>query len=158
MRRAEALSPWGEEDGEIVELDFDDALVRGLHGYIRAVTERLGLTGESSYVQSEPLGAYLALDGRLPGFPDRDAALLWDGERGWAAAVETHSGEDLIVQGWLGGEVVPAPNRVARWANSLLAGRTHPPRLVTPRRAPDDLRVRLAPYSVTELVPLPRLA
>ena len=66
-----------------MELDFDDAVTWGLRGYVRRVTAELGLTGECSYVQSEqPATAYLALDGRLPGFPDRDVALLWDEEHG----------------------------------------------------------------------------
>ncbi|UVS79590.1 DUF6292 family protein [Actinokineospora sp. UTMC 2448] len=141
-----------------MEFDFGDALVRGLQGYVRAVSEQLGLSGECFYVQSVPLGAYLALDGRFSGFPDRDAALLWDAERGWAAAVETHSGEDLIVQAWLPGDVVPPPHRVAHWTRGLLDGSPGQPRLTQPRQPQDDLPARLAPYAVAGLVPLPQVA
>ncbi|GGS35545.1 MULTISPECIES: DUF6292 family protein [Actinokineospora] len=142
----------------MVKVDFDDLVVRGLHGYVREVTERLGLSGECSYVQAEPLGVYLALDGRLPGYPDRDVALLWDDERGWAAAVETHSGEDLLVQAWFGHDLLPAPHKVARWVRGLFDGRLQQPRLVSPRRPQEDLAARLAPYAVDALMPLPRLA
>ncbi|MFJ6673895.1 DUF6292 family protein [Actinosynnema sp. NPDC091369] len=138
-----------------MELDFDDALTWGLRGYVRRVTEELGLTGECSYVQAEwPAGAYLALDGRLPGFPDRDVALLWDEERGWAAAVETHSGEDVLVQARFGPDVVPPPRAVARWVRGLLDGeRTRERGTVTKS---GDLVHRLAPYTAAALVPMPR--
>jgi hypothetical protein len=141
-----------------VELDFDDALTWGLRGYVRRVTEELGLTGECSYVQAErPAGAYLALEGRLPGFPDRDVALLWDEEGGWSAAVETHSGEDVLVQARFGSDVVPAPQAVARWARALLLGRVTPePRSGAPRDRRRDLVSRLAPYTAAALVPMPR--
>ncbi|WP_367128495.1 DUF6292 family protein [Saccharothrix sp. HUAS TT1] len=138
-----------------MELDFDDALMWGLRGYVRRVTEELELSGESSYVQAErPAGAYLALEGRLPGFPDRDVALLWDEERGWSAAVETHSGEDVLVQAHFGADVVPTPKAVARWVRALLRGERSASDV--PPRAPDDLTRRLAPYTAAALVPLPR--
>jgi hypothetical protein len=153
-----------------MELDFDDAVTWGLRGYVRRVTEELGLSGECSYVQAErPAGAYLALDGRLPGFPDRDVALLWDEESGWSAAVETHSGEDVIVQAQFGPDVVPPPAAVARWARGLLRG--EPVRAESVRAesvrggrgsgarsgvSQDDLVHRLAPYTAAALVPLPR--
>ncbi|TQM78376.1 hypothetical protein FHX81_0642 [Saccharothrix saharensis] len=141
-----------------MELDFDDALTWGLRGYVRRVTEELGLTGECSYVQAErPAGAYLALEGRLPGFPDRDVALLWDEERGWSAAVETHSGEDVLVQAHFGSDVVPPPQAVARWARALFLGRVTPePRSGAPRDRRQDLVSRLAPYTAAALVPVPR--
>ncbi|MBB5957985.1 hypothetical protein FHS29_004593 [Saccharothrix tamanrassetensis] len=142
-----------------MELDFDDALARGLRGYVRLVTEELGLTGECSYVQAErPAGAYLALEGRLREFPGRDVALLWDEERGWSVAVETSSGEDLIVQAHLGADVVPAPRAVARWVGKLFRGGLRGERNATssqgaPREAHDDLAGRLAPYAAAALVP-----
>ncbi|MFE9750475.1 DUF6292 family protein [Saccharothrix saharensis] len=141
-----------------MELDFDDALTWGLRGYVRRVTEELGLTGECSYVQAErPAGAYLALDGRLPGFPDRDVALLWDEERGWSAAVETHSGEDVLVQAHFGPDVVPPPQAVARWVRALFRGRRTPePRSGAPRDPHHDLVGLLAPYTAAALVPMPR--
>lgn len=39
-------------------------------------------------MQAEPpANAYVALDERLPGFPDHDVALLWDERSGWSAAI-----------------------------------------------------------------------
>ncbi|WP_133794717.1 DUF6292 family protein [Actinokineospora alba] len=112
------------------------------------MTEALGLSGHSSYLQMDrPASVYLALDGRLPRFPDRDVALLWDEERGWAAAAETHSGEDLIVVAYLGHDVLPPPTLVANWVTRLRSGdpvgSIRPVRL---RRADtdDDLVGRLA--------------
>ncbi|PSL51698.1 hypothetical protein B0I31_11811 [Saccharothrix carnea] len=139
----------------MVELDFDDALMWGLRGYVRRVTEELGLSGECSYVQAErPATAYLALEGRLPGFPDRDVALLWDEERGWSAAVETHSGEDVLVQAHFGPDVVPPPGAVARWVRGLFRGEHVPgPRSGAPRGEVTHL---LAPYAAAALVPAQR--
>jgi hypothetical protein len=141
-----------------MELDFDDAVVWGLRGYVRLVTEGLGLTGECSYVHvNRPAAAYLALDGRLPGFPDRDVALSWDEGCGWSAAVETHSGEDLIVVAYFGSDVLPPPEAVAEWARGLFRGeRRATTRPGTPPRQQDDLARRLAPYATAALVPTQR--
>jgi hypothetical protein len=140
-----------------MELDFDDDLPTGLRGYVRLVTGELGLTGECSYVHDEPTGAYLALDGRLPGFPDRDVALVWDEDSGWSVAVETHSGEDLIVHAYFGPEVLPAPEAVARWAHGLLRGeRRATSRPGARRQSHKDLVRRVAPYAAALLVPAPR--
>jgi len=104
----------------MMELDFDDTVVRGLHHYIRLVGHALGLGGEGSYVQAdEPASAYIALDGRLRRFPDRDVALLWEETEGWSAAVETHSGEDLLVVAYLGQDVLSPPETVAAWVREL---------------------------------------
>ncbi|MFC4852082.1 DUF6292 family protein [Actinophytocola glycyrrhizae] len=114
-----------ENGGDMMELDFDDTVVLGLHGYVRMVSRALGLRGECSYVQPDrPVSAYLAVDGRLPGHPDRDVALLWDEHRGWSAAVETDSGEELVTVTHLGQDLLPAPETVAAWARDLL----HPDR------------------------------
>jgi len=141
-----------------MELDFDDALVWALRGYVRSVTGQLGITGECWYVQTEPTATmYLALDGRLPGFPDRDVALMWDEETGWSAAVETHSGEDLIVLAYFGPDPVPSPTAVARWARRLFRGErceTTRPAVSQPTR--DDLIRRMAPYAAEVLVPASR--
>ena len=89
--------------------------------YLRDVTAELGIGLESCTLDHDrPVSAYVALDTRLPHYPDRDVALLWDEERGWAAAIETHSGEDLIVLRHLGGPAVaPPPRRVARFVTAL---------------------------------------
>ncbi|WP_370964378.1 DUF6292 family protein [Amycolatopsis sp. cg9] len=102
--------------------------------HLAEVTAALGIGPESCTVDHDsPVSAYVALDERLPGYPGRDVALLWDEVHGWAAAVETHSGEDLIVLRYLGGPtIVPPPGDVARFVRALheddhRVGRLDPP-------------------------------
>jgi hypothetical protein len=106
--------------------------------YLADVTTALGIGPESCTVDHDtPVSAYVALDEHLPGYPGRDVALLWDEVHGWAAAVETHSGEDLIVVRYLGGPTIaPAPGTVARFVTALReddhhVGRLDPPALRT---------------------------
>ncbi|WP_158839314.1 DUF6292 family protein [Saccharothrix deserti] len=132
------------------DLDYGDAPARGLQRYVRAVAAELGLDGEcASADPGPPASAYLAVDGHLPSFPDRDLALMWDEEYGWAAAVETRSDEPPVVIAYLGGDVLPAPGTVAAFLTALLRGE-HPgdPRPIRLRAygAPDDLMDRLSAY------------
>jgi len=91
------------------------ALLR-LHDYLAAVCGQFGIGLESCAVDEDsPVSAYVALDVRLPRHPDRDLALLWDERHGWSLAIETHSGEDLLVLGYLGGPVAPPPERIHRF-------------------------------------------
>ncbi|WP_414941900.1 DUF6292 family protein [Amycolatopsis sp. cmx-11-51] len=92
-------------------------------GYLAEVTAALGIGLESCTVDHDsPVSAYVALDERLPRHPGRDVALLWDEMHGWAAAIETHSGEDLIVLRYLGGTTAtPPPARVAHFVSALRA-------------------------------------
>ncbi|MEV6611906.1 DUF6292 family protein [Kutzneria sp. NPDC051319] len=107
----------------VMELDFDDSASRNLWDYVYRVSSAMGLRCECACVLTErPVSVYLAVDGHLDGYPDRDAALLWDEDRGWSAAVETYSGEDLLVIADMGPEIRPEPARVAAWATGLLAG------------------------------------
>jgi hypothetical protein len=104
----------------LMELDFDDSVVRGLQRYVHLVSQALGIQGECWYVQADgPASAYIALDGRLPRFPDRDVALLWDENQGWSAAIETHSGEELLVVARFGEDLLPPPETVAAWVRDL---------------------------------------
>ncbi|MEV6714654.1 DUF6292 family protein [Lentzea sp. NPDC051208] len=106
-----------------MELDFDDTWTRGVRRHVRLVARALGLSPQCCCVQGErPSNAYVALDGRLPDFPGREVALLWDERHGWSLAIETHSGEDLIVVEQHGDELRPEPSSVARWARSALRG------------------------------------
>ncbi|WP_141977209.1 DUF6292 family protein [Saccharothrix saharensis] len=105
-----------------MDWEFDDeGAVRALLAYVSDVTRALGLSGECSFVHSDGsrLGAYLALDGHLPGFADRDVALLWDEGRGWSVAVESDSSEPPFVLARLRGPVRPEPAAVARWVDGL---------------------------------------
>jgi hypothetical protein len=101
----------------------DQRFSRALRGYVDSVANALGVGPESCTVDVDvPASAYVALDWALPGFPDRDLALLWDERHGWSAAVETRSGEDLTVLGHLDGTSVrPPPDTVARFLADLRA-------------------------------------
>jgi len=135
-----------------MDLDFDGAAARGLRSYVRLVASRLGLHGDCFYLDLHaPLNAYLALAHRLPMFPDRDLALIWDERHGWAAALETDAGKTLLVVSHLGIEVLPPPEVVAQFVVDLVAGGFplppgDPPGLRAVD-AKDDLPDRLAHYS-----------
>ncbi|MFI7121711.1 DUF6292 family protein [Amycolatopsis sp. NPDC049868] len=130
-----------------IEADHD--LRCGLAGYLAAVSVAVGVGVESCAVDLDhPASAYVALDVRLPGRPGRDTALLWDEGHGWAFAMETHSGEDLLVLAYLGGDLVPSPAEVARFVAAIesAAGPLAAP--VPPDRQTDheDLKERLLRY------------
>jgi hypothetical protein len=132
--------------------DTDHGFTRAFRAYLRAVAASLGIGLESTTVDVDtPVSAYLALDWRLRRFADRDLALLWDERHGWSAAVETHSGEDMIVLAYLGGDTVcPDPRRVVQFLAALRAddrtlGRPVPPALREPGNH-GELRAELAPY------------
>lgn len=128
-------------------MHWDFMLEQGLHRYLRLVAESVGLPGNAYYVQPHPRAeAYLALDHRLPSFPDHDAALIWDEHRGWALAVEL--GQDLLIAGYLPTpETVPQPRVVAEFAKSASdggpLGTPDPARTDTPEAA----LTRLAAYA-----------
>ncbi|WIV62202.1 DUF6292 family protein [Amycolatopsis nalaikhensis] len=104
-------------------IDRDHGLRCGLTGYLAAVSAAVGVGEESCTVDlDDPASAYVALDLRLPRHPGRDMALLWNERHGWAFAMETHSGEDLLVLAYLGGELVPVPLRVGRFVAGIGAG------------------------------------
>ncbi|GAA5160595.1 MULTISPECIES: DUF6292 family protein [Amycolatopsis] len=129
----------------IVDIYGWDAAESALQAYIAVVADALGVPPESTCAMTgRPASAYIALDERLPNFPDRDLALLWEDNQGWAAAIETHSGEDVIVVAYLGGEVVPPPSAVVGFLRDLLADK-QPGQLEPPNFPPcADLTERLA--------------
>lgn len=134
-----------------MDLEYSSAAAQGLPRYVQRVAAELGLSGHGFFAQLEPPAhAYLALDTRVARFPNRDVALVWDEVHGWAVAVESRSGEDLVVLSYLGDDVLPDPDVVAARTRRILAGtdqaRTTPPAL---REASDhdDLPARLARYA-----------
>jgi hypothetical protein len=105
-----------------LDLDFDDSAVRRVQRYVREVVAGLGLRGDSSFVETQPrAAAYVALDGRLPDFPDHDVALQWNERTGWSAAVEDRRGELVEVER-MNGDPHPAPAAVVSWVQGLLHG------------------------------------
>src|SRR5213080_162508 len=131
-------------------------VLRGLRNYIGKVAAAIGSHGESYCVETEPvLEVYLALDGRIPGFPARDVALLWDEHHGWAGAIETGCGEELIIVSYLGKSLLPAPEVVAKYVTGLLAGkapgRADPPGFRKPYSSDRSLRHSLRRYAIPVL-------
>jgi hypothetical protein len=106
------------EGGENMHWEYDSTEIRGLREYIELVADAVGLGDPSWFVQTDqPANAYIALAERLPLFPNRDVALLWDEDTGWALGLEstlesTSSGELLVLRR-LCDEVVPSPEDVA---------------------------------------------
>lgn len=97
--------------------DFDRTLDR----YVRAVAREWGIGAEFCVIDAEPPAwAYLPVAWRLPRYPGRDLALLWDERSGWSLVIETDSSQNLIVVAGLGEEsVVPAPSTVHRVVDRL---------------------------------------
>ena len=128
---ASLLAPATEHSGAALsgvdvdlEVHVEARLHRALRDYLGGVARHLGVGPESCTLDLDlPISAYLALDKPLPDFPDRDAALLWDEVHGWAAAIETHSGEDLIIVAYLDtATVTPSPRSLARFVRDLRLG------------------------------------
>lgn len=134
----------------IVDIYGWDAAESALRGYVSVVANELGVPPESTCaMMSRPATAYIALDARLPGFPERDLALLWEDTHGWAAAIETHSGEDVIIVAYLGKEIVPELGEVVAFLRDLLTD-AQPGQLEPPDFPPcPDLTRRLAAHGHT---------
>jgi hypothetical protein len=125
--------------------------VRGLRGYLRQICQAMAVGPEASCWDLDDVAtAYIALDGRLPGYPNHDLALIWDEENGWAAALENTTGEDLVVLSYLGIDVLPSPRRVSAFVAELRAdgypGQPEPPELRV-AFADDGLEARLSGYA-----------
>ncbi|QQQ79096.1 hypothetical protein IOD16_12080 [Saccharothrix sp. 6-C] len=129
---------------------FGDTPTRGLQRYVRAVAVEVGsASGCWRADPGPPATAYLPVHGNLPSFPDRDLALLWDEEYGWAAAVRPRPAEAPVVITYRGGDVLPPAPEVAAYVAALRRG-DHPgdPRPIRLRAygTPDDLTDRLRAY------------
>ena len=115
-----------------------------LRAYLADVATGLGVGLESCTIDHDtPVSAYVALDERLPGYPDHDVALLWDETHGWSAAIETPTDglDGLTVLRHLGGTtIVPPPGQVARFVTALREDDHHVGRLEPALlRRPTDL-------------------
>lgn len=124
------------DDPRLIEAT-PEAFATGLRRYVDRVAGALGVGLESCALDpNPPASVYIALDTRLSRFPDRDLALLWDERFGWSAAVETHSGEDLIVVTYRGGDLLPHPADMAVFVARL--GTDRQARQRTPQAADAD--------------------
>jgi hypothetical protein len=140
-----------------MESPGEDNSQRGLREYVRLVADALAVPAEAYYVQPDPpADAYVALHRRLASFPDRDTALIWEENHGWALTVEARCGEDLIVIGYFGQDIVPPPPAVARFVrrscDGAELGPVEPP--TSSDRQHENVLWRLAAYA--ELIPSSR--
>lgn len=135
-----------------MNLHFHSPAARGLRRYVRLVAAALAPAVDTAAVRwDHPANAYLGLTGRLRWFPDRDMALTWDGERGWAMVLATCATGAMTVLRYQGTDVLPAPQDVAAFSGRLFrdefAGLADPP----PRQGVEQARevaLRLAGYAV----------
>lgn len=111
---------------QIVHVDEENRLLNEISAYVAEVSSAAGVGPESCTLDLDrPMSAYIALDGRLAAYPGRDTALVWDERHGWSFTVETHSGEDLLVVAYLGGERVPPPGAVREFLRTVRARTRH---------------------------------
>jgi hypothetical protein len=101
----------------------DDTFVAGLRAYAAVVAAAVGVGLESCCLGADDEATiYLAVDHQVAGFAGRDVALLWDERIGWAVAVETASGEDMVLVAVYPADLLPAPGAVARWFTRVADG------------------------------------
>lgn len=124
-----------------------DPVELGLQCYVETVAAAPDVGSEATLCEYDgSANAYIALAEPLPGFPDRDAALLWDDTHGWSLCVETHSGEDLIVLAYLTTALLPDPQTVAAFVAKTRSRRNlDSPRLL-PTHSFCELHKRLLGY------------
>ncbi|MFC3455445.1 DUF6292 family protein [Amycolatopsis speibonae] len=135
-----------------MESELGEAVVRGLHRYVRLVIEELRLSGNAYYTHFDPtVGAYIALDRRLPGQSECDVALVWNESTGWALALETDSREHLLVVDRLRDEILPPPRVVATFARDAYAGEPMGDEDDAPPPICEDLAERLTGYASATL-------
>lgn len=90
-------------------------LAGALERYVGKVAEALGVPRDGiSFEVTDTATAYIALGCRAVAHPDRDVMLVWSATQGWAVSIETDPAEPLIVLARSTGEIVQAPEAVAR--------------------------------------------
>ncbi len=108
-------------------------LAGALDRYVRRVAEILDVPSDGiSCEVTDTATAYLALGCRSVAHPDRDVMLVWSATQGWVVSIETDPAEPLIVLGHSTGDLVPAPDAVARLVTDSVAcrGTTEAPPVV----------------------------
>jgi hypothetical protein len=107
-----------------VDIHGRDPAEPALHAYVSAIAEDLGVPPEHTSCDAvTPATAYIGFDRCAPALPLHDLALVWDERLGWAAAVQTPTGGELIPVSYLGTSAVPPVQVVTRFITDLVAGR-----------------------------------
>lgn len=97
----------------------DEVMVRGFAHYTERVAQELGVpAGNWAVRDDDAWEAYVGIP-ELELYPGREVALVWNPGEGWALAVETGSGEDMILAGYLGSARVPPPSAVRSFVERL---------------------------------------
>jgi hypothetical protein len=135
-----------------------DLAAARLRGYLDRVATVLGVPPEAYWCDaaSRTPEAYMALTHRLPAFPDRDLALLWDDEQGWALALEPDPWHDLQVLRRYGQPRRPAPERVhtfLRTAFTTTTTESHRQALAEPVHSPTGIPAQRTVPTGTECPP-----
>lgn len=90
-------------------------LAGALERYVSQVAEALGVPRDGiSFEVTDTATAYIALGCRAVAYPDRDVMLVWSATQGWVVSIETDPAEPLIVLARTTGDIVQAPDVVAR--------------------------------------------
>lgn len=123
----------------------------GLAGYLRAVSEVVGVLPGGTARDFEPPAVYLALSRKCPRHPTRDLLLAWSAASGWEVLLEhgeLRSAESLAR---FGDPLVPTPAAVARFVDEVVTGeRTGGD---AARGASAGLDELLGPYAIIALPP-----
>ncbi|KAA0019459.1 DUF6292 family protein [Antrihabitans cavernicola] len=104
-------------DSPHVGFDDDDSF----RVYVESIAAAVGSGTEHCYCSPCKREAYVVVCTRSENaFPGREVALIWDADNGWGLAVETYSGEDMILLGRTDAEPMPTPDTVAALCADLL--------------------------------------
>lgn len=134
----------------VSSMEHATAPMWGLGRYLRTVADALDLTsGAVNWEIAEEATAYVALDGRIPRFPDRNLMLVWHEARGWLVATEPQGSHDSsTVVARLRGDIVPSPGAVAAFVRGVMSGRYED--VAAPPGDHRDPAYRLALYHSTQ--------
>ncbi|WP_020500783.1 DUF6292 family protein [Sciscionella marina] len=130
------------------ESDFE-WLDCALRSYVHRVAAGFGLGPDATCCEiAERANAYIALADPVPHRPDREAALIWDQQHGWAFGIETNSGEDLLVLAYHTEALLPEPDAVVTFVKTVC---TEPEHYPTPADPPqftttEELTTQLLSY------------
>lgn len=95
----------------------------GLAGYVRAVSEVVGVLPGGTARDFDPPTVYLALSRTHSRRPEGDLLLVWSVAAGWELVLEPTERHSAELLARFGDPLVPAPAEVARFVDEVLAGR-----------------------------------